>query len=336
MRVILAIVALAAAGWTGWWFLIATAKERALGAWLAERRAAGWVAEAEAVDVGGFPYRVDTTVRGLELANPPAGWAWSAPTFQFLALAYQPNHLIAIWPSEQDFATPLGATRVASQTMRGSVIFEPNPRLALRRSTIELEGVTLAGDGWQVGLAEGVLATRQAEAPDAPPFAHEIGFSASDLALPEAWARGVDRAGVLDPVIETARLDAVAVFDRPLDRAAVEGAPPLIERLTITDMTFTWGKLDLRGRGELAADARGFAEGRIDLRARNWREMLDVAERSGALAPGLASALRGGLGLFARLGGDRNTLEAPLDFEGGTMRLGPVPLGPAPLLARRP
>ena len=99
MRIVLAIIALAALGWTGWWFLIASAKEAALNAWLAERRAAGWVADAEAVEVAGFPYRVDTTVRGLELANPEAGWAWSAPEFQFLTLAYQPNHLIAIWPT---------------------------------------------------------------------------------------------------------------------------------------------------------------------------------------------------------------------------------------------
>ena len=79
MRVILAIIAAAAIGWSVWWWAIASAKERALAAWLDERRAAGWVAEAEAIDVGGFPYRIDTTIRGLELANPAAGWSWTAP-----------------------------------------------------------------------------------------------------------------------------------------------------------------------------------------------------------------------------------------------------------------
>ncbi len=336
MRIMLAIVVLAALGWTGWWFLIATAKDRAVEAWLAERRAAGWVAEAQAVDVGGFPYRVDTTVRGLDLANPAAGWAWSAPEFQFLTLAYQPNHLIAIWPPEQSFSTPLGATRVASQTMRGSLIVEPNPRLALRRATIELVSVTLTGeDGWEIGLGDAILATRQTEGEAAPPFAHEVAFTAGGLTLPEAWTSGFDRAGVLDPVIEAARFEALAVFDRAWDRLAIEGEPPRLQRLAISDMQFTWGKLDLRGRGDLVADARGFAEGRIDLRARNWREMIDVAERSGALASGVAGALRGGLGLLARLGGDRDTLEAPLEFSGGFLRLGPVPIGPAPRLARR-
>jgi hypothetical protein len=333
MRILLAIIVLAALGWTGWWFAIATAKERALESWLAERRAAGWVAEATAVDVAGFPYRVDTTVRGLELANPDAGWSWSAPEFQFLTLAYQPNHLIAIWPPEQTVATPLGATRIASQTMRGSLVVEPNSRLALDRATVELEGVTLTGDGdWRIGLGDAILATRRPADPDAPAFAHEIAFTAGALALPEAWTRSFDRAGVLDPVIEAARFEALAVFDRPWDRLAVEGAQPLLERLAIDDMSFAWGKLDLRGKGELVADKRGFAEGRIDLRARNGAEMLDLAEASGAINSGLAGTLRGGLGLLARLGGDGRTLDIPLEFSGGSTRLGPIPIGPAPRL----
>jgi hypothetical protein len=336
MRAILAIIALAALGWTGWWFVIATAKERALAAWLADRRAAGWVAEAEAVEVGGFPWRVDTTVRGLELANPEAGWTWSAPRFQFTTLAYQPNEIIAIWPPRQSFATPFGATQIASETMRGSLAVAPNPRLELLRATIELADVTLAGDaGWTLGLGDAIFAARQAEGAEAAPFAYEFAFTAGELAPPGGWTGELAR-GVLDAVIETARLDLVATFDRPLDRAPVEGAPPSIERLVVRDVTLAWGRLDLRGKGALVADADGLAEGTIDLRARNWDDMLAVAERSGALPSGVAAALRGGLGLIARLGGDRGTLEAPLVFEGGAMRLGPVPIGPAPRLARRP
>lgn len=334
MRVILAIIAAAAIGWSVWWWAIASAKERALAAWLDERRAAGWVAEAEAIDVGGFPYRIDTTIRGLELANPAAGWSWTAPEFQFTNLAYQPNHLIAIWPPEQGFATPLGAAEISSRAMRGSLVVEPNLRLALRRATIELGDVRVAGPGWEIGLGSAILATRQAEGEAAAPFAHEIGFDAQGVALPEAWTR-LDRAGVLAPVIETVAFDAVATFDRPWDRPAIEGEPPQLEALVIRDMSFAWGSLDLRGRGELRADARGFAEGRLDLRARRWREMIDLAERSGAAPAGVASALRGGLGLIARLGGDRNAIDVPLDFSGGRAFLGPVPIGPAPRMIAR-
>ena len=98
--------------------------------------------------------------------------------------------------------------------------------------------------------------------------------------------------------------------------------------MAIRDLSFTWGKLDLRGRGTLGVDAEGFAEGRIDLRARNWEDMLAVAEASGALNPTLGGALRSGLGLIARLSGDRNALDVPLDFAG--RRRAPRPDPPRP------
>ncbi len=331
MRIMLAILALAALAWTGWWFFVAYAKERAIEGWLAERRAEGWVAEASAVDVAGFPYRVDTTVSVLHLANPDVGWAWSAPEFQFLTLAYQPNHLIAFWPQEQSFSTPLGTTRITSETMQGSVVVEPNLQLALRRATVELDDLTLADDlGWSLGVDAGLVSARQSEDASAPPFTYDLALSAEGMSLPEQW--GVDRAGVLSEVIEQVRFDGAATFDRALDRPAVEGEPPALEALEIRDVSLNWGRLDLRGQGALRVDGAGFAEGRINLRARNWEDMLDMAQSSGALNGSVASALRAGLGLLARLGGDSRTLDAPLEFAGGVMRLGPVPIGPAPRL----
>ena len=82
-------------------------------------------------------------------------------------------------------------------------------------------------------------------------------------------------------------------------------------------------------------DAEGFAEGRIDLRARNWREMIALAESAGALDPTLAGAVRAGLDLIARFSGDRDAINVPLDFADGVTRLGPIVVGPAPVLARR-
>ena len=63
--------------------------------------------------------------------------------------------------------------------------------------------------------------------------------------------------------------------------------------------------------------------------------MIDVAETAGMVDPTLAGAVRAGLDLIARFGGDGETLSVPLDFSGGRTRLGPIPLGPAPRLAQR-
>ena len=337
MRTLLAIVILAALGWSGYWYVHATAVDRAVTGWLAERRAAGWVAEADDVRVRGFPSRVDTTLTGLDLADPKAGWSWHAEAFQVLSLSYRPNHVIAVLPGEQVLATPLDTFRATAERLRGSVIFKPTPRLELDHMTFEIGDMQIASDsGWTAKIGKAILATRQAA--DGTPFAHDLAFNAERLALPEALTETLTgRLGgkrVLPAEIGTVGVDATLVFDKPWDRPAVEGENPALEAIRVRDLALTWGTLDLHGSGTLEVDAHGFARGRMDLKARNWRAMVDVAEEAG-LDPGVAAAVRGGLGLMASLSGNRDTVSVPLDFKGGVARLGPIVLGPAPLLARR-
>lgn len=336
MRVLLAIVVLAAALYGGWWWWGATTLEGAVTRWLDERRADGWVAEAEDIRVQGFPNRLDMIVRGLDLADPAAGWSWQAEEFQVLALPYRPNHVIAVLPGEQVVATPVETARVTSAQMRGSVVFEPNTALALDRSSFEIADMVIAGDGgWEAGIGRATLATRQTEGETARPFSHDVALNAEALRLPAHVTAGLAGNAVLPAAIESLRLDMRLDYDRPWDRPAVEAGNPVLEGIRIRDASFTWGELDLRGRGTLTVDDAGFAEGRIDLRARNWREMIAIAENSGAIGSRLAGTLRNGLDLIAVLSGDRHSLQVPLDFEDGRMRLGPVVIGDAPRLVYR-
>lgn len=335
MRVLLAIVVLTALGWSGFWYWNASMRERALTGWLEERRAAGWVAEAD-VRATGFPNRVDAIVTDLDLANPAEGWSWTAPAFKILSQTWKPHHVIAVWPDRQVIGTPYDTITVTSERMVASAVFEPTPRLGLDHATVELRDLSLAGEaGWRAGLAESVLSARRSPVAGAAPFTYDVDFTAKALTLPEAWITGVARSGLLPPAIDGAHLAASLTFDRAWDRPAIEGEAPTLRAMTLSDMRFTWGELDLSGSGTLGVDARGFAEGRLDLTANNWRGMLDVAEQSGAISSGLAGTLRAGLGLFATLSGNRgDSLEIPLDFTDGQTKLGPVPIGQAPMLGR--
>jgi hypothetical protein len=334
MRTLLAIVILAALGWSGFWWWQASVRDRALTSWLAERSADGWVAQAEDIRVTGFPSRVDAVVTNLDLADPEAGWSWAADEFRIMSLSYKPNHVIVAFPGKQTFATPYQSVHAVSDQLRGSVVFRPTPRLELDRTTFEIGNMRLSGDaGWQAEIGEAILATRQAA--DGTPFAHDVAFNAENLLLPEGLTAGLGDRVALPAEIGPVALDMTLGFDRPWDRPALEGENPALEEVVIRDLSLTWGKLDLRGRGTLAVDAQGFAEGRLELRARNWRDMLDLAVSAGALDRTLAGAVRGGLDLLARFGGDGDSLNVPLDFEDGKTRLGPIVIGPAPQLARR-
>ncbi len=336
MRLLLAIVVLAALGWSGWWWFHASARERALEAWLAERRADGWVAEAAEISVTGFPNRIDAMIEGLELADPASGWSWRAPQFQILSMSWKPHHVIAVWPGAQEIASPYETVTIESGVMRGSVVLAPGPALALERTAIELEDVRVTGEtGWTARIGAALLATRRSVGEDAPEHGHDVSLKATAIAPPDAWFAAIGQTGVLPEAAQSAVIDATVTFDRALDRTAVEQVNPVVEEIRIRDASMVWGELDLRGRGALAADAAGFADGEIELRARNWREMIDVAEQAGALNRTVASGLRAGLELLALLSGDRNALTAPLSFSDGETRLGPIALGEAPRLARR-
>ena len=101
MRLLLAVIVIAALGWSAYWVIGQRGLEQGLADWFEARRAEGWVAETSDLRVRGFPNRFDTGFSDLLLADPETGLAWEAPYFQLSALSYRPNHVIAVWPEEQ-------------------------------------------------------------------------------------------------------------------------------------------------------------------------------------------------------------------------------------------
>jgi hypothetical protein len=330
MRTLLAIILVAAFGWSAYWWVGSGAKQAAITGWLQERRDAGWVANYDQLDVRGFPNRFDTRVLNLELADPTSGWAWSAPEFQVLALSYQPNHIISVWPKQQTIASPYERITINSADMRASVLFEANTSLALDRTTLTIDGLELSSTkGWTSRMEKAVFATRQSAGEK---FAHDIAFEAKNLVTAAPFKARIDPDNLLPDAFQTVSIKLTAAFDAPWDLAAVEGATPALTRLDIDALSAIWGSLELQAKGSLDVDRFGYPEGKIAVRARNWREMLRLAAASGAIGQTLADTLTSGLGLVARLSGNRNTLDVPLTFSDRTMSIGPIPIGPAPRL----
>ena len=325
-------VALAAAGWSAWWFVGAAAHDAALNGWLAARRADGWQAETASLETQGFPNRFDTRMTALALADPGAGWAWSAPTLDVFMLSYAPNRAIVGFAREQTLAVPGARAALRSQDLRASVRFAPGPSLALTRLSLEGRGLSLEGPGWRAAATSLAAHVLESDPATAPADSYDLYFAAEGVAPSRDLRDLIDPAGALPELAQALRLDARVALDRPLDRFAVEDAPPQVAALSLTAFEAQWGALSLRASGLVRADAEGLAEGEITVRARNWREMLRAGVAAGALSADLGAALETGLGFLAMLGGDQNAIEAPLTFSGGYARLGPVPLGRAPRL----
>lgn len=333
MRLLMIAICVLALLWGGYWFIGAFTLERALVGWIEDRRAEGWAADYADVKTRGFPNRFDTTLTDLALADPETGVAWNAPFFQVLSLSYQPYHVIAIWPDTQTLAFPDEKLAIGAAEMKGSIVFEPKTSLPLDRTQIALASVSLASDrGWDAALREGRFAMRQvAEVENS----YDIGFEALGLRPARDWLSRIASATDLPDEIAQMKIDATVGFDVPWDRAAIEVARPQPRDIDLKLIKATWGDLDLQLAGKVAVDAEGVPEGDIAVQARNWRDMLDLAVRSGALAEDLRPTVERGLEVLAGLSGNPDAIDATLRLSGGLIRVGPIPIGTAPRLILR-
>ncbi len=333
MRSLLALVIVGALAWSGYWVIGARAQDSAVETWLEERRAEGWQVEYSDLAVRGFPNRFDLTISDLLLTDPDTGLSWEAPFFQLFALSYKPNHLIAIWPNTQRFSTPEQKLDITSEKMTASLVLKPTQTLELDRFNLIFEGASFASSqGWTTAFTTLNAAIRGTENKT---NTYDLAISADDLQPGERWQKIVDRAGTLPDVLDAVRLDSEIALSLPIDIRTLEDARPDITALTIKEARAGWGKLAIRAAGSVTVNPEGVPDGKLDVNARNWRDMLALAVEADAISADAAKGAEFGLGLLANISGNSDSLDAPLSFRGGRSFLGPIPIGAAPNLSLR-
>ena len=328
MRALLVLVFAAALLWGGYWFVGARAAENAAEAWFDGQTAQGWIAEKDSLSLAGFPSRFDLTVEGVHLAEPDRRFDLRAPFVQVLSLSYRPWHLIAALPHAFDLRIDGQNLRISSEKMQASLKVEPKSALPLDRFASEADAVQIVSDyGWTLAADRVRFATRQ---DTASANGHEIGLEIKGLRPDTALTAALAGTG-LPEVIEEARLTLLLGLSAPIDRFS-EGNPPQVVRVTVQEGLIRWGKIVLFVKGEVAPDADGLAEGRLELRLENWREALSVVQALGVIPPQLQKTTEAMAQGFADVGGNPDVLTLPMVFAGGRMSLGPLPLGSAPRL----
>ena len=344
MRIILALITIAAAAWSGYWYVASAAVTRGFGAGLDTLRAEGWTARAASIETGGFPYRFDTSFSDITLADPETGLAWEAPVFRIFALSYEPGHVIAVWPARQVFATPQGKYDLESSDMRASLVTGATPRLPLERMVLTAASLAItpreasarAGSARAGSAPTRLEELRLAAARVATTAsAYRLGLAAEGLSPGPEWRTRLDPAGRLPERFDAVTADLTVSFDKPWDRLAITQPLPQPRRITLRRAEARWGRLALQESGEVTVDARGRPQGEIAIKARNWREILQMAAASGQLDAHFAARLEDGLSRLTQMADDPQTLDIALTFAKGRVWLGPVPLGPAPVLRLR-
>ena len=246
---------------------------------------------------------------------------------QLLSLSYKPWHWIAVLPDRQDLVILGEPVALEAGRLQASLVATPGLDLTLSRIHAAGSDIRLRGAGWQIGLAELRGALRQAAA---RLDAQELALELTDLAPDRGLMARLPAATELPDTISNIRIGLELGLNAPLDRHAL-AAPPQIADIVLREVRLTWGRLEIDATGRLHPDATGHAEGRIELRMRHWRLALEVAVAGGWLHPDIARTWAEVMGGLAPGEAD-GWLLLPLDFRKGRVSLGPLPLGPAPVL----
>lgn len=334
LRLLVTLGLLGALAWTGWWYALAYGQAEALRRWFDARARAGWQAETASIDIAGFPGEVRRTLRDIRLADPRAGWSWVVPSLTLSGPPWDPTSAAVALPPAMTVSVLGERVEIAADRLGGALRLWPEPALGLDRLSLRGAGLALVGrSGWTAAFAE--LGGELVERPPgtAPDHSYDLRLEGSGVRLPAPVLAMLDPTGVLSETLDSLRYDATMTLDRAIDRHLVEEGRAALRAATIREAALVWGEMRLTAQGRIAADAAGYAAGALDLRLRNWRAMLAVAERSGAIGGTTADAIERALSLIGLFGQRDEDLEVGLTLEDGRLWIGPVAIGDAPQIA---
>lgn len=326
-------LSLGAALWLLYWAVAAWGLQTALDQWFGEQRRQGWQAEFESLSTSGFPFHHTIHMAQPGLADPGTGTAWSADWIEFASPALWPgSQTLHFAPTPQRFSYFDRTLTLVAQDMQARMQLAPG--LAL-----QVEHLSLNAGPWHLSKAQDPVVeaqdlTLEMHQQDTP-HQYLLTAKATGFAPATSYRLLLAADDQLPRRFETLALSALIDFDTAWDRRALELRRPQPRRIDLNLAAAQWGPIQFKAAGQLDVDEAGQLEGDLALQAQNWTALLDMAERSSLLPPNARNGLERILTLFAARSEDPEKLDITLSFSNGQMYIGPLPLGPAPVLILR-
>lgn len=318
MRILLGIVIVAGMAWGGWWHFASQSALRFAQSAITEAEAQGWRISIADLKRGGFPNRIDLSAGPTKVTTPDGQITWDLPFAQAFSLSYKPWHLVSVLPHSQKLTLHGQTFEITSKDLRSSLIVTPNTDLGLDRFQIVAEDLAVSGAQTALKMAKMSLATRPALDQQ---LSHDLGLEITDLDL-GPWGQ---RLGLQVPITR-AYVDAMLAFDRPLDRHALATGAKL-SKLVLRRSHLVWDQITISLAGELSPDAQGLTQGRLSLEVQGIQQALALLDRNIQMEPYQRQLLQIAL---AGATNPEGAVTLPLLFGEGRVKLGPIPLGPAP------
>jgi hypothetical protein len=331
---IFAGIALAILAYGLWWRHAAGLLQETLNAFRSASVEQGVKANWDGMTVSGFPFRLRAKLENPSYENKLGRMSWQAKglTVETLPWSLSQISFMAHGPQTIDLGPQLAVAGEAKES-GVSLLFDGNglPKqldVAAKYADAELRGQ----DGQPIRIKGDVLAAHwridpeDANAGDGRDYDAAVNGTAIVLS-------GVELP--FGPNVQDFRLQvslrgvpALQGVDGAMDLASWRalGAP-----LTIRNLTFVSGGVDVRGVGDLALDRDGTLQGQLNLTLGGFDKIVAALSAAGAIPAEAKSNLFVTSTMLAATGAK---VPMPLTFKDGKTYLGPAQIGPAPRFVR--
>lgn len=316
--------------WSAYWYAASYMLRQGVTHWFAAQEARGWQADFARLDSSGYPVEHFTTLEAPALADPRSGVAWQADWV----------HLVtpAIWPGRMEWQFPTTPQRLSyldlnsvieAHSMRAGFHLHPDLALSVARLSLTSGPWLFIGPLGEVSGGDSFHAVMEQTI---EPDLYRFDLRAERFEPGTRLRRMTQLSDQLPEQFSDLSLGGSVRFDKPWDRRALEHERPQPRMLVLDAAQARWGALNLHLSGQIRIDAAGQPSGEILVQAENWRDVLALAGAAGLIPSASLPALTRVFETLSRSTGDDNTLKAPLKLGNGLISLGPIPLGPAPVI----
>ncbi|MSO65162.1 MAG: DUF2125 domain-containing protein [Alphaproteobacteria bacterium] len=329
LAVVVAVALLLAAGaWTLVWFRLANGVERALAAWVEDRRAEGYFVVLDNPRFDGFPFHLGVRIESPVLAlSQKHTLSWRADRVEAAAPVWA-SHRLSLRVANNSVTYSVAGNSRDIELINDGVAIEvtTNDRgqpqtiaATLRRPRLF---VLLLGRPIDASYLEVSVRLPEVLPDDSTPQA-TLTVAAHDVSSTLPFFHQVDRA------MQVARGTAIwrGAWNDPPGRQPLAAWRDAGGTIDLKDLRFEWGPLRLDGDGTLALDRelRPIGAGTITILGLN--DFIDVLERLGAVSNRNAIAAKLAFNLLDR--GSGKTL-IPIAAQNGKLTIGPFTVAEVP------
>lgn len=339
-----ALIALFAAAYGGWWLYAAASFEDAILRWAEARRAEGRRVAVEGLAMGGFPLWITAVADRVELGDEqPAPWHWAGPRTEASARPWSFRRIVVSAPGAHRIETPgpdgaRAVTPVEARDARGEIALDEAGRIV--QLDILLRAVTARAPDGSLWSAERAAVAAVPVAADAAPSAADprareslrLALVLENVDLPSDLKAGLGRR------IHQAEASLAVRGEIPAarPRQALEAWRAAGGTLEVTKLRLVWGEFQLEGTGTLALDDELQPAGALTARLWGVGHAIDALVAQGEMRPRDGATAKTVLRTLAKRNdqpGIPPEIEVPVTVQERRVRAGPALIATLPRLA---